>query len=150
MDAVNRIWSRVMNRVTLILCAALALCGLYAWDVTDSLSATKKQLAEAVSANQQLRDKVDKVTELDRKNTEALKNAREENDRLNAAVADGKRRVYVKASCPKPAAASLGNATAAELDPVARQDYFRLRKQLIDVRQQVLVLQDYVRDVCLK
>lgn len=150
MDAVNRFWSRVMNRVTLILCAALALCGLYAWDVTDSLSATKKQLDDAVSANQQLRQKNDALSELDKKNTEALKNAREENDRLNAAVADGKRRVYVKASCPKPAAASLGNATAAELDPVARQDYFRLRQQLIDVRQQVLVLQDYVRDVCLK
>lgn len=139
-----------MNRVTLILCAALALCGFYAWNVTGSLSDAKKQLSEAVSANRQLRDKVDKVTELDRKNTEALKNAREENDRLSAAVAAGNKRVYVKASCPKPTTASVGNATAAELDPVARQDYFHLRKQLIDVRQQVLVLQDYVRDVCLK
>ncbi|MEG1651896.1 MAG: lysis protein [Hafnia sp.] len=139
-----------MNRLTLILCAALALCGLYAWNVTDSLSDTKKQLNEAVSANQQLRDKVDKVTELDRKNTEALKNAREENDRLNAAVTTGNKRVYVKASCPKPTAASVGNAGTAELDRESRQDYFRLRQQLIDVRQQVLVLQDYVRDVCLK
>lgn len=139
-----------MNRVTLILCAALALCGLYAWNVTDSLSDAKKQLNEAVSENQQLRDKVDKVTELDRKNTEALKNAREENDRLSAAVNAGNKRVYVKASCPKPTTASVGNATAAELDRESRQDYFRLRQQLIDVRQQVLVLQDYVRDVCLK
>jgi prophage endopeptidase len=139
-----------MNRVTLILCAALALCGLYAWNVTDSLSDAKKQLNEAVSANQQLRDKVDKVTELDRKNTEALKNAREENDRLSASVNAGNKRVYVKASCPKSTTASVGNATAAELDPVARQDYFHLRQQLINVRQQVLVLQDYVRDVCLK
>lgn len=139
-----------MNRLTLILCAALALCGFYAWNVTGSLSDAKKQLNEAVSANQRLRDKVDKVTELDRKNTEALKNAREENDRLNAAVNAGNKRVYVKASCPKPTTSSVGNAGTAELDPVARQDYFRLRRQLIDVRQQVLVLQDYVRGVCLK
>ena len=139
-----------MNRLTLILCAALALCGFYAWNVTGSLSDTKKQLNEAVSENQQLRDKVDKVTELDRKNTEALKNAREENDRLSASVNAGNKRVYVKASCPKSTTASVGNATAAELDPVARQDYFHLRQQLINIRQQVLVLQDYVRDVCLK
>lgn len=150
MDAVNRIRSRIMSRVTLILCAALALCGFYAWDVTNSLYVAKKQLNEAVSANQQLRQKNDSLSELDKKNTEALRNAREENDRLNDAVASGNQRVYVKASCPKPAAASVGNAAAAELDPVVRQDYFRLRQQLIDVRQQVLVLQDYVRDVCLK
>ncbi|AUM58629.1 Rz-like lysis protein [Plesiomonas phage phiP4-7] len=139
-----------MNRVTLILCAALALCGFYAWNVTGSLSDAKKQLNEAVSANQQLRQKNDSLSELDRKNTEALKNAREENDRLNAAVTAGNKRVYVKASCQKSTAASVGNATAAELDRESRQDYFRLRQQLIDVRQQVLVLQDYVRDVCLK
>lgn len=139
-----------MNRATLILCAALALCGLYAWDVTDNLSDAKKQLNEAVSANQQLREKNDKLNELDRKNTEALKNAREENDRLAAAVDAGNQRVYVKAICPKSTAASVVDGSAAELDPVARQDYFRLRKQMVEVRQQVLGLQDYVRDVCLK
>lgn len=139
-----------MNRVTLILCAALALCGLYAWNVTGSLSDAKKQLNEAVSANQQLRQKNDSLSELDRKNTEALNNAREENDRLAAAVNSGNRRVYVKASCPKPTSTGVANGSAAELDSVARQDYFRLRKQMIEVRQQVLGLQDYVRDVCLK
>lgn len=139
-----------MNRVTLILCAALALCGLYAWNVTDSLSDAKKQLNEAVSANQQLRQKNDSLSELDRKNTEALNNAREENDRLAAAVDNGNKRVYVKASCPKPTSASVVNGSAAELDRIARQDYFRLRKQMIEVRQQVVGLQDYVRDVCLK
>lgn len=150
MDAVNRIRSRIMSRVTLILCAALALCGLYAWNVTGSLSDAKKQLNEAVRANQQLRQKNDSLSELDRKNTEALNNAREENDRLAAAVDAGNKRVYVKASCPKPTASSVANGNAAELDSVARQDYFRLRKQMIEVRQQVLGLQDYVRDVCLK
>lgn len=139
-----------MNRVTLILCAALALCGFYAWNVTDSLSVAKKQLNEAVSENQQLRKKNDSLNELDRKNTEALNNAREENDRLAAAVDAGNKRVYVKASCPKSTTASVANGNAAELDSVARQDYFRLRKQMIEVRQQVLGLQDYVRDVCLK
>lgn len=139
-----------MSRVTLILCAALALCGFYAWNVTDSLSDAKKQLSEAVSANQQLRKKNDSLSELDRKNTEALNNAREENDRLAAAVDAGNQRVYVKASCPKPTTASVVDGNAAELDSVARQDYFRLRKQMIEVRQQVLGLQDYVRDVCLK
>lgn len=139
-----------MNRVTLILCAALALCGLYAWNVTDNLSNAKKQLNEAVSANQKLREKNDSLSELDRKNTEALNNAREENDLLNVAVTDGKQRLHVKASCPKPTAASVGNAGSAELDRESRQDYFRFRQQLIDVRQQVLVLQDYVRDICLK
>lgn len=139
-----------MNRITLILCAALAMCGFYVWNVTNRLSHTEKQLSESLSANQQLREKNDKLSEIDRKNTEALKNAREENDRLSAAVNADSKRVYVKASCPKPTAASVGNATSAELDRESRQDYFRLRQQMIETRQQVLVLQDYVSGVCLK
>lgn len=84
------------------------------------------------------------ITKID---IERLKNAQQieiEMSALRAAVADGRRRLSVRASCPaaatmpKAATGSSMDASAApELDPGARQDYFTLRAGIIDTEAEL-------------
>ena len=141
-----------MNRLTLILTAALALCGLYSWHITTSLADTKRELEASNYVNQQMRVKVDQVSELDRKSTEALKNAREENLKLAAAVDAGVKRVFIKATCPATPAtpASVANDGVAELSRETRQALFDLRAGIIEQDEKVRALQEYIQNVCLR
>lgn len=84
------------------------------------------------------------ITKID---LERLKNAQQieiEMSALRAAVADGRRRLSVRASCPaaatmpKAATGSGMDASAApELDPGARQDYFTLRAGIVDTEAEL-------------
>ena len=93
--------------------------------------------------------------EIDRARTEELNHARTEIDTLRLDVADGRRRLRVKATCSATtsdatAAGGLADAGTAELAADARPDYFTLRDQLALSRQMILGLQEYVRQVCLR
>lgn len=110
---------------------------------TESLRATIRTTRELLLDN----------AERDKKHTQELKDAQDQNQRLRADVADARQRLLVRARCPavpaKAGAGGLADAGAAELDPDARQDYFTLRDQLALTRQQVLGLQDYITHTCL-
>jgi len=110
---------------------------------TESLRATIRTTRELLLDN----------AERDKKHTQELKNAQDQNQRLRADVADARQRLLVRARCPAvpadTAPAGLADAGTAELDPDARQDYFTLRDQLALTRQQVLGLQDYITHTCL-
>lgn len=110
---------------------------------TESLRATIRTTRELLLDN----------AERDKKHTQELKNAQDQNQRLRADVADARQRLLVRARCPavpaETGAGGLADAGAAELDPDARQDYFTLRDQLAMTRQQVLGLQDYITHTCL-
>jgi len=90
---------------------------------------------------------------VDLKYTEELKNAKHENDQLRAAVADGTKRLRVKATCPvvsrDAGAASVDDAGEPAFDAAAREDYLRLREQISVTEKQLAGLQAYVRGVCL-
>lgn len=93
------------------------------------------------------------LQQLDEKNTTELSHALDENQRLRADVAAGHQRLRLNATCPAavsadPGAAGVADAGSPQLTADARQDYFTLRDQLALTRQQVLGLQDYVRNVC--
>lgn len=147
-----------MNKYLIIGLFALAalLGGLYLKTDRDRLTrelntSTEKVSrleAEALSAHETLvaRD------ELDRKYFEELTHAKNENEKLRADIATGARRLLVRASCPKqlPALAgttSVDDATRPELTADARQDYLRLRDQIITTESQLTGLQEYVRQV---
>lgn len=92
--------------------------------------------------------------EIDKKYEQELSNAREEIEGLRADVANGAKRLRVKAVCPVrvPATASapgMDDAVGAELDSAARSDYFALRERVILTEKRLSGLQEYVKNVCL-
>ena len=141
--------------------AMIALVGLLLWRI-DSVTNSRDTLQVALeksTANasrlaltlQAQRDKAAELAELDRIHTEKLTDALSENNRLAADVAVG-RRLLIKASCPSTArtdtaatTASMDDAGTAELDPIARQDYYALRRQVTLTESALAGLQGYVR-----
>jgi prophage endopeptidase len=97
------------------------------------------------------------VADLDAQHAKELNDAKQENDRLRAAVDAGTVQLRVHAKCsavsnsvPASAAASgVADGSTVELDSAARQDYFALRAAIKHDQAEILGLQDYVRGVCL-
>ena len=118
-------------------------------------TAAAQQVRQALAKQQEAQQA---VADLDRKHTEELNSAKEENDRLRGDVADGRRRLQLKASCPADSrnvpsatgAASLADGAGPRLDGAAERDYWRLRDGIATSRNQIAALQQYVREVCLK
>ena len=145
--------TRYMVVVVSALAAVLLICFLISdrGRLADELKASRAKVtklqADAEFAAQTLAAR----DALDRKYIQEMSDARRENDSLRAAVDAGRKRVLVKASCPKlPAAAGatgLDDATGAELNADARQDYFDLREQIVETEKQLSGLQEYVRTV---
>jgi prophage endopeptidase len=93
--------------------------------------------------------------DIDRTRTQELNHARTEIDTLRLAVADGRQRLRINATCSaagteKASAGGVADAGTAELAADARPDYFTLRDQLALSKQMILGLQDYVHQVCLR
>ncbi|WP_129543383.1 lysis protein [Serratia sp. 1D1416] len=108
------------------------------------------------SANSQLSGQLDwqnktqqAVAAIDESRTRELNDAKRKIDDLQRAVDDGSKRLRIAATCKHAATSGVADATAAELTTDARQNYFRLRRQLETTDKQILGLQDYIRDVCL-
>lgn len=99
-----------------------------------------------------------KLAERDEQHLKEMQNAKQENERLRAAVDAGVVQLRVRAKCPAAPASVVRSAAPApgvddggtvELDAGARQHYFALRAGIKRDREMILGLQDYVRDVCL-
>jgi prophage endopeptidase len=127
-------------------------------------AATAKRLSDAATeaseqARQTERQWVQKVSDLDEQHAKELNDAKQENDRLRAAVDAGSVRLRVHAKCvaaaasssvpASAAAASVDDGSTVELDAGARQDYFALRAGIEHDQKLILGLQSYVRGVCL-
>lgn len=88
---------------------------------------------------------------VDAERTAERNKAREENDRLRAAVDAGAVRLRVRAACPvarvpeTPARAGVDHGAQAELDAEARSDYFALRDGIIEVEKALAACQDILR-----
>ena len=90
--------------------------------------------------------------DLDKKNFEEMTNAKNQIEDLRDQLAAGTKRVLVRATCPAtvPAAAStssMDDAREPALSATARQDYLRLREQIVTTEAQLAGLQDYIRQV---
>lgn len=112
---------------------------------TESLRATIRTTRQLLLDN----------AELDKKHTQELKDAQDQNQRLRADVTAARQRLLIRATCSgvradaPTATGGVADAGTAELAADARQDYFTLRDQLALTRQQVLGLQDYITHTCL-
>lgn len=99
-------------------------------------------------------ERIKSFNELSIKAVEDMKSAKIKIDTLRDELRNNVKRVYVKASCPKPvsgtnSAGGLGDAGAPRLSEAAREDYLRLREMIDHNLGQTKYLQRYILDQCL-
>lgn len=151
-----------MNRVTAILIAVLvaSLFGLTYYHYR--VQSLDRDVAEITAvANQQKKDlqlieaQRQAVAAIDIKYTKELADAKSENERLRADVANGTKRLQLNATCPKPVSKTTGPASVtddagARLTDAAERDYLSLRERIGIATTQITGLQAYITNVCLK
>lgn len=130
----------------------LALIGSLAWTTMhyrDNAISYKKQRDDYGSTIDTMQKQQVSVAVLDAKYTQELRNAQDTIDQLRADIDAGTKRLSVRAKCVSKATgtSSVGDAGTAELDAAARQDYYRLREQMILADKQIRYLQDYIRSI---
>ncbi|HEN3563982.1 TPA: lysis protein [Yersinia enterocolitica] len=152
----------MMNRVTAILIAVLvaSLFGLtyYQYRV-QSLNRDVAELATVAKQQQATLDQIETqrqaVAAIDIKHTKELADAKSENERLRADIANGTKRLQLNATCPKPVSKTTGPASvpddaSARLTNAAERDYLSLRERIGIATSQINGLQAYITNVCLK
>lgn len=89
------------------------------------------------------------AAEIDKHYTQELTKANEQIEKLRSDLSAGRKRLYVKAECPKlpetTTATRLGNAALPRLGRDAEQNYLRLRSQVTQMQKQLEALQEYTR-----
>lgn len=151
-----------MNRVTAILIAVLvaSLFGLtYYHYRVQSLNRDVAELATVAKQQQATLDQIETqrqaVAAIDIKYTKELADAKSENERLRADIANGTKRLQLNATCSKPVSKTTGPASvpddaSARLTNAAERDYLSLRERIGIATTQIAGLQDYITNVCLK
>lgn len=151
-----------MNRVTAILIAVLvaSLFGLtYYHYRVQSLNRDVAELATVAKQQQATLDQIETqrqaVAAIDIKHTKELADAKSENERLRADIANGTKRLQLNAICTKPVSKTTGPASvpddaSARLTNAAERDYLSLREQIGIATSQINGLQAYITNVCLK
>lgn len=151
-----------MNRVTAILIAVLvaSLFGLTYYHYR--VQSLDRDVAEITAvANQQKKDlqlieaQRQAVAAIDIKYTKELADAKSENERLRADVANGTKRLQLNATCPKPVPKTTGPASGSDdasprYDGEFERNYLSLRERIGIATTQITGLQDYINNVCLK
>ncbi|MFM1339187.1 lysis protein [Yersinia enterocolitica] len=152
----------MMNRVTAILIAVLvaSLFGLtYYHYRVQSLNRDVAELATVAKQQQATLDQIETqrqaVAAIDIKYTKELADAKSENERLRADIANGTKRLQLNATCSKPVSKTTGPASvpddaSARLTNAAERDYLSLRERIGIATTQIAGLQDYITNVCLK
>lgn len=103
---------------------------------------------QARQATQALQDR----DELDKQRFQEMSDAKNQIDSLRDQLAAGTKRVLVRATCPAAVPAATGptvldDAGNPALTANARQDYLRLREQIVTTEAQLQGLQDYIRQI---
>lgn len=147
-----------MNKYLLIIVFALAalIAGLVLKHERDllvgDLAAASSEVVQLKAQAELARLAVLARDDLDKKNFEEMTNAKNEIDGLRDQLAAGTKRVLVRATCPAAVPIAAGTSTLDDarepaLTAAARQDYLRLREQIVTTEAQLQGLQDYVHQV---
>ncbi|HHP3985469.1 TPA: lysis protein [Yersinia enterocolitica] len=151
-----------MNRVTAILIAVLvaSLFGLtYYHYRVQSLNRDVAELATVAKQQQATLDQIETqrqaVAAIDIKHTKELADAKSENERLRADIANGTKRLQLNATCTKPVSKTTGSASVTDdasprYDAEFERNYLSLRERIGIATSQISGLQGYINNVCLK
>lgn len=119
-------------------------------DVAELSKVAKQQQAtlDQIEAQRQA------VAAIDIKYTKELADAKSENERLRADIANGTKRLQLNATCSKPVPKTTGPASdpddaSARLTESAQRDYLSLRERIGIATTQINGLQAYITNVCL-
>ena len=109
------------------------------------------QVAQLERRAQQATQALQARDELDKQRFQEMSDAKNQIDNLRDQLAAGTKRVLVRATCPavQPSTGTTGvdDARESALTASARQDYLRLREQIVTTEAQLQGLQDYVHQV---
>lgn len=147
-----------MNKYLLIalFTTVALLCGLVLKGNRDALlleiDEANGKVAQLERQAQQATQALQARDDLDKQRFQEMTDAKNQIDTLRDQLATGTKRVLVRATCPAavPAVANpsgVDDAEAPSLTADARQDYLRLREQIVTTEAQLQGLQDYVRQV---
>ncbi|WP_440441328.1 lysis protein [Providencia huaxiensis] len=135
----------------------MTLCVAWQGNRIDKLKISNaeltSQLSQQVEINKDYEKRINSLRELDTKHTTELTNAKAEIDKLRDDVRSGRKRVYIKASCPKGetnSTSGLDDGAAARPTDSAIGNYWLLRQRIAESKQMTLGLQDYIRTECLR
>ncbi|EMO1105354.1 lysis protein, partial [Yersinia enterocolitica] len=120
-------------------------------DVAELSNVAKQQQATL----DQIETQRQAVAAIDIKYTKELADAKSENERLRADIANGTKRLQLNATCSKPVSKTTGPASvpddaSARLTNAAERDYISLRERIGIATSQINGLQAYITNVCLK
>ncbi|ARB85999.1 MULTISPECIES: lysis protein [Yersinia] len=120
-------------------------------DVSELTTVAKQQQATL----DQIETQRQAVAAIDIKHTKELADAKSENERLRADIANGTKRLQLNATCTKPVSeitgpASIPDDASARLTESAQRDYISLRERIGIATSQITGLQAYINNVCLK
>ena len=115
-------------------------------DQANTQVAQLEQQARQATQALQARD------DLDKQRFQEMSDAKNQIDSLRDQLTAGTKRVLVRATCPTAAPSTTGSTSLDDArDPAiaadARQDYLRLREQIIVTEAQLAGLQEYIRQV---
>ncbi|NRN30579.1 lysis protein [Photorhabdus heterorhabditis] len=137
---------------------ALALVSLLAYHYygkyTKQLDTTVKLQSELLEQQNGIvsqQERIKRLSELDDKHTKELAHAKSEIDVLRGDVAAGRRRLRIAATCHQSETGSfgsMGHAGAPRFNPATEQDYFDLRRMIVENEKQTKYLQDYIKTQC--
>ncbi|OVZ83871.1 lysis protein [Yersinia kristensenii] len=151
-----------MNKSTEILAAGVIILVSILVYSQSRITTLKRDVAEITAvANQQKKDlqlieaQHQAVAAIDIKYTKELADAKSENERLRADIANGTKRLQLNATCTKPVSKTTGPASipddaSARLTNAAERDYISLRERIGIATSQINGLQAYINNVCLK
>ncbi|CNI84486.1 putative prophage endopeptidase [Yersinia intermedia] len=119
-------------------------------DVAELTTVAKQQQATL----DQIETQRQAVAAIDIKHTKELADAKSENERLRADIANGTKRLQLNATCTKPVSKTTGPASvtddaSARLTNAAERDYLSLRERIGIATSQINGLQSYINNVCL-
>lgn len=94
-----------------------------------------------------------RVAKIDADQTELLRLANDETERLRSCIADGTCGLRIRTQCPATAASVPGTPTSARVDsgagadlaPDARQNYFALRSAIVNTERKLAACQDILK-----
>ncbi|WP_426713041.1 lysis protein [Cronobacter muytjensii] len=152
-------WKLILFAVmSLLLAIAIVIASHYRAALTETkatLTKVKRELSLAKDTITDMQTRQRDVAALDAKYTQELADANAENDALRKRLDNGGR-VRVKGSCPVSATtktsgtSGMGNDATVELSDVAGRNVLSIRAGIISDQASLRVLQDYIRQQCLK
>ncbi|EPW5280662.1 lysis protein [Yersinia enterocolitica] len=119
-------------------------------DVAELSKVAKQQQA----ALDQIETQRQAVAAIDIKYTKELADAKSENERLRADIANGTKRLQLNATCTKPVSKTTGPASVTDdasprYDAEFERNYLSLRERIGIATSQINGLQAYINNVCL-